>query len=181
MSESQNFRLSDAEYHRLQQGDQRLQTKVFDKYAPPFVGLSVKKFGLPVEDAEEIVSSAFAKLFCKIAVGAVQPDNLEGYVYTIIRHKCFEKTEEKQRNILETTDFIPDIIEKDSDNEPDNDLMQTLNTAFNRLGEKCQKLLGGFYWDDKDHKEIAVEFGITEEASRQRKRECMKRLRLFLT
>ena len=77
---------------------------------------------------------------------------------------------------MQTTDTIPEVI----DTEPDTDFMHTLNTAFNKLGDKCQKLLGSFYWEDKDHKDIALEWGITEEASRQRKRECMKKLRLLM-
>jgi RNA polymerase sigma factor (sigma-70 family) len=175
MLDQRNFGLSHEDYHRLQKGDARLQARLFDQHAGYFVGIA-RKFGVSLEDAEEIVSSAFAKLFCKILAGAIQRDNLEGYVYTIIKNKCFEKAEEKKKNIMQTTDIMPEVI----DNEPDTAFMHTLNMAFNKLGDKCQKLLGSFYWEDKDHKDIALEWGITEEASRQRKRECMKKLRLLM-
>jgi RNA polymerase sigma factor (sigma-70 family) len=176
MLASQNFNLSEAEFQRLKQGDQRLQTKVFDRYAPTYVRIATGQYGIFLEDAEEIVSSAFAKLFYKILMDAVQKDNLQGYVFTIVKHKCLEKSEQYKKNILENRAEVPDLAH----DEPDNELLFTINAAFNRLGERCRKLLGGFYWENKDHKEISTELGITEEASRQRKRECMKKLRVLL-
>ena len=134
----------------------------------------LSKFSVSAEaDAEDIVSEAFAKLFCKVLSGDLQRDNLNGYVYTIVKNKCYQYTEQKKKNIVEIKEFLPEMIEEESNN----DLLTMLNAAFNRLGEQCKKLLSGFYWEDKDHKEMAQEMGISEDASRQRKRECMKKLR----
>lgn len=176
MLETQNFNLTEADYQRLQQGDQRLQTKVFDKYASGFVHMACNKFNMTAEDAEEIVSSAFAKLFYKILTSGVTLDNLQGYVFTIVRHKCIELSAQKKKNIVETRDEMPDNAEQ----ELDNDALQAINKAFNLLGTRCRQLLSDFYWENKDHKDIATELGITEEASRQRKRECMKKLKIIL-
>ena len=57
----------------------------------------------------------------------------------------------KEENIVETKEFLPEMIEEETDSE----LLTLLNAAFTRLGEQCQKLLSGFYWEDKDHKEMA--------------------------
>ena len=173
MSQNQNFGLSTPDCERLQRGDQRLQTRVFDKYAPSFVQLSRVKWGVSLEDAEDIVSSAFATMFCKILSHQVQCENLEGYIYTIVKHKCWECTEKKKKEILQMTEILPDSMEEEANDE----WLSLLNTAFNLLGENCQKLLKAFYWDKKDHKDIALELAIAEDASRQRKRECMKKLR----
>jgi RNA polymerase sigma factor (sigma-70 family) len=173
MIQQQNFGLSEQDCERLQRNDQRLQTKIFDKYAPNFVKLAVKKWGVSVEDAEDIVCGAFATLFRKIVAKQIDYQQLEGYVYTIVKHKCWEYTEKNKKNILETREIVPDIIEEEIDNE----LIVLIDTAFKLLGDKCQQLLQAFYWDKKDHKELALELNITEEASRQRKRECMKKLK----
>jgi RNA polymerase sigma factor (sigma-70 family) len=173
MIQQQNFGLSAQDCERLQRNDQRLQTKLFDKYAPNFVKISVHKWGVSVEDAEDIVSWAFAKLFSKIVANTVDYQQLEGYVYTIVKHKCWEYTERNKKNILETREIIPDIIEEELDNE----LMGLIDAAFKLLGDKCQHILQAFYWDKKDHKELALELDISEDASRQRKRECMKKLK----
>jgi RNA polymerase sigma factor (sigma-70 family) len=173
MLNSQNFGLSASDCERLQKGDQRLQTKIFDKYAPNFVQTTVAKWGVSLEDAEDIVSSAFATMFCKVLSNQIQCDNLDGYIYTIIKHKSWEYTEKKKKEILQTTETLPDMIEE----EPDNELLSLIHSAFSLLGENCQKLLQAFYWDKKDHKELALTWQITEDASRQRKRECMKKLR----
>lgn len=170
-----NLGLTEDDFHKLRRGDPRLQTRVFDKYAPHFMQIIKSKFNITIEaDVEDIVSEAFAKLFCKVLAGDVQLDNLNGYIYTIIKNKCFAYTERKSKNIIENKEVLPDIIE---DEPPPNEWLTALNTAFNRLGVQCQKLLSGFYWEDKDHKEMALELGISEDASRQRKRECMKKLR----
>ena len=176
MTHHPNFCLSHQECERLRNGDQRLQTKIFDKYAFSFVRLTKDKWGVSVEDAEDIVSSAFAKLFCKMQSIDFQVENLSGYVFKIIERQSWEYVEKQKKNIIESKDILPDMIEK----ETDNGFLEQLNRAFNRLGDKCQKLLAGFYWDEKDHKDIALELGITEEASRQRKRECMKKLRTIM-
>lgn len=173
MTHHPTFGLSNQECERLQQGDHRLQSKVFDKYALSFVRLAKDKWGVSVEDAEDIVSSAFAKLFCKMQSVDFQSDNLSGYLYKIIERQCWDCVEKQKRSIVDTKDILPDVIEKETDNA----FLEQLNKAFNQLGDKCQKLLAGFYWDDKDHKDIALALGISEEASRQRKRECMKKLR----
>lgn len=173
MDATQNFNLTEAEYSRLQQGEQRLQTRIFDKYAPAFTALARSRYAINVEDAEEIVSSAFAKLFYKVLMGDVQRDNLQGYVYTIVKHKCLEKAEQYKKNILENRETIPEMTEEETENE----WLPRLNLAFEKLGEKCQQLLSRFYFDEEDHSLIATSLGITEEASRQRKRECMKKLR----
>ncbi len=174
MQVTDNLGLTEDEFQRLRRGDHRLQTRVFDKYAPYFMKIVLSKFSISAEaDAEDIVSEAFAKLFCKVLSSDVQRDNLNGYVYTIVKNKCYQYTEQKKKNIVEIKEFLPETIEE----EPNNDLLTMLNAAFNRLGEQCKKLLSGFYWEDKDHKEMAHEMGISEDASRQRKRECMKKLR----
>lgn len=179
MTDIQNLNLTEEDFQKLRKGDQRLQTAVFDRNAPFFMRLVRSRWGVSIEaDAEDIVSAGFAKFFCKVLEGTVERQNLNGYLYTIIQNKCYAYTQLKSKNIIETKDILPEKIEE----ETSNDWLPLLNTAFNRLGEKCQKLLNYFYWEEKDHKDIAQEWGITEDASRQRKRECMKKLReLFKT
>jgi RNA polymerase sigma factor (sigma-70 family) len=173
MIQQQNFGLSEQDCERLQRNDTRLQTKLFDKYALNYVKIAVKKWGVSVEDAEDIVSWAFAKLFSKIVSKEVDCQQLEGYVYTIVKHKCWEYTEKSKKNIVETRENIPELIEEEMDNE----LLVVIDSAFKLLGDKCQRILQAFYWDKKDHKELALELDISEDASRQRKRECMKKLK----
>jgi RNA polymerase sigma factor (sigma-70 family) len=173
MIQEQNFGLSEQDCERLQRHDPRLQTAVFDKYAPNYVKICVKKWGVSVEDAEDIVCGAFATLFRKMASNDVKFGQLEGYVYTIMKHKCWEYSEKNKKNIIETRETLPDVMEE----EIDNDLMVLINAAFNLLGDKCQTLLKAFYWDKKDHKGLALELDISEDASRQRKKECMKKLK----
>jgi RNA polymerase sigma factor (sigma-70 family) len=178
MIQQQNFGLSASDCEQLQAGNARLQTKVFDKFAPNYVRIAVKKWGISLEDAEDIVSGAFATLFLKVGSGQIQTDNLDGYVYTVVKHKCWEYAEKNKKNILETRDTLPDFVPEEDDNN--NELMALINTAFNYLGINCQQLLTAFYWDKKDHKDIALALQITEEASRQRKRECMKKLKQWI-
>ena len=175
MVEQQNFGLSASDCIRLQAGDARLQTKIFDRFAPNFVKIAVKKWGMSLEDAEDIVSSAFATLFSKLHSGQIAGEKLAGYVYTIVKHKCWEYAEKNKKNIVESRETLPELKAENDDNNAD--LMALINTAFNNLGHKCQQLLTAFYWDKKDHKDLAIELNITEEASRQRKRECMKKLK----
>jgi RNA polymerase sigma factor (sigma-70 family) len=100
---------------------------------------------------------------------------LDGYVYTIVMHKSWEYRKKKKKEILQSVEILPNIPE--AEDEPNNDLIQLINTGFNLLGEKCQQLLKAIYWDKKDHKDMALALNISEEASRSRKKECMKKLK----
>jgi RNA polymerase sigma factor (sigma-70 family) len=175
MLNEQNFGLSASECERLKGGDQRLQTRVFDKYAPSFVDTAVKKWGMSLEDAEDIVSGAFAKMFLNFMENKIEAAKLDGYVYTIVMHKSWEYGEKKQKDILQSVGILPNLAAEEE--EINNDLTQLINSAFALLGEKCQQLLKAFYWDKKDHKDMALAWNISEDASRQRKKECMKKLK----
>jgi RNA polymerase sigma factor (sigma-70 family) len=178
MLNEQNFGLSTSECESLQGGNQLLQTLVFDKYAPSFVETAVKKWGMSPEDAEEIVSSAFAKMFCNLTAHQIKAEKLDGYVYTIVMHKSWEYSEKKKKEILQSVAILPNVaaVEEESNNY----LTQLLNSGFNLLGEKCQKLLNSFYFEKKNHKEIALELGISEDASKSRKKECIKELKAII-
>ena len=139
MTEQQNFGLSASDCVRLQAGDARLQTRVFDRFAPNFVKIAIKKWGMSVEDAEDIVSSAFATLFSKLYLGQIASEKLEGYIYTVVKHKCWEYAEKNKKNIIESRETLPELKTENEDNN--DDLMVLINAAFTHLGTKCQQLL----------------------------------------
>ena len=172
---NRNFGLSENDINRLRQGDKRLQTKVFDKNAPTYLRIVRGNWRFSMEDAEDIVCSAFAKLFRRIQEG-LSDLNLSGFVFTVVENECKEYAEKQKKNIVKPTETLPEVVEKETENA----FLDRLNWAFNQLGEKCKKLLNDFYWDDKDHKDIAEELGISEDSSRQRKRECMKKLKALM-
>ena len=172
MVETKNFGLSSNDIDRLRQGDKRLQTKVFDKNAPTYLRIVRNNWRFSLEDAEDIVCSAFAKLFRRIQEG-LSDLNLSGFVFTVVENECKEYAEKQKKNIVKPMETLPEVVEKETENA----FLDRLNWAFKQLGAKCQKLLNDFYWDDKDYKEIAEELDIKEDAARQRKRECMKKMR----
>jgi RNA polymerase sigma factor (sigma-70 family) len=172
MAADPNFGLSEKEFKRLQQGDTRLQLKIFDTNAASFVKIAKDKWGVSTEVAEEFVSTAFAKLFMHIQSERVQLLNLRGYVYGGLEFEWLDFFDKQKR----TTHIFPNLTTKDTDNS----LLERLNWAFIQLCEKCQKLLSDHYWEGKKYKEIGDELGITEEAARQRKKECIKKMQKTL-
>jgi RNA polymerase sigma factor (sigma-70 family) len=178
MLNEQNFGLSASECESLQRGNQRLQTRVFDKYAPSFVEIAIKKWGMSLEDAKDIVSGAFAKMFLNFKDNKIEATKLDGYVYTIVMRKSQEYSKKKEKEILQSVAILPNVVA--GEEESNNYLKQLLNSGFNLLGEKCQKLLNSYYFDKKSHKEIALELGISEDASKSRKKECIKELKKII-
>lgn len=174
MANQPNFNLSAEDIERLQRGDSRLQSKVFDKQALSYHRLAKNKWRISDEDAEEIVSEAFAKFFCRIQEADFKVDNCSGFVYVTLERLAWKVLERQNKNAAIGTDVFS--IAKQNDNP----FLESLNTALNLLGKKCQQLINDFYFDDKPHKEIAAELSISEEASRQRLRECMKKLKVLV-
>jgi RNA polymerase sigma factor (sigma-70 family) len=179
MTHHPNFGLSDSECGRLQKGDKLLQSKIFGKYMLSFVNLAKSKWGVSVEDAEDIVSGAFSKLFCKMQSGTYESDNMSGYVYRIIERESWKYVEKYKSDIVETKETLPNVLAVE-EKVPDNPFLEKLDKAFNQLGTKCQQLLKDFYWEDLDHDDIALALGISNDASRQRKRECINKLRQIM-
>ena len=61
------------------------------------------------------------------------------------------------------------------------DIQEALNSVFRNIGEVCQRILKGFYYEDLSMKELLKEFNYeNDQMLRNRKSICMKKIKDLL-
>ena len=101
-------------------------------------------------------------------------NNLESYV---IRMAVNHYLKIQERNREYATETIP---ENPSMNEEllDTETLDILDRAWQKLGDKCQELLKGFYYDKTELKKLTALMGDSSEANTRKKKErCLLELR----
>ena len=173
------FELSKQELERLRTGDDRLQLKVFDKYADKFVHLTQTKWKISVEESEEIVSTAFMTFFCDIQKEGHKIINPSGYVYNSVKWQALKQIEKEKNNPIVLPGILPPAIAM----PPviiGNYHLDLINIAFNRLKDTYKRILCMYYWKGMKHKEIGDVLGISEDASKSHLSESKKKLRVLM-
>lgn len=148
---------------------------------------SVKQFVLKnsgnVSDANDIFQEAIVATWLNIRDGKFQALNgtsLGGYLFQVARNKWLDK--------LRSTSFRSTVRMADEDIEYEpvssidseeykSDRIQYLQSLYNQLGDKCKRILKGFYFKKKSLKEIGEDLSYDAETLRTMKYRCMMKLR----
>jgi RNA polymerase sigma factor (sigma-70 family) len=143
--------------------------------------IALKKWKLPEMEAENMLYEVFFKLLNPRIVQLLRdtPQNFNRYMEGIIRNEAFKwyAVKKQQPPLVLLTDEIyrmPDEIEADSIQIKK---IEHLRNYLKSLSPECQELIMIKYQnkDGEDKvflKEKAAEWGISEEAMRQRKKRC---------
>jgi DNA-directed RNA polymerase specialized sigma subunit len=101
--------------------------------------------------------------------------NLESYMIRMaVNH--FLKKQERNKEI--STESLPEYAEA-HDEIFDPESVEILSRAWSKMGDKCQELLRGFYYDKIELKKLTSMLGDTSEANtRKRKERCLQELRI---
>lgn len=132
-------------------------------------------------DASDVFQDALIVLYEK----SLEPNfkltsTVKTYLYSVARNIWLKKlrNQKKQTKITDFEDFIT-VAEEDNNEIADNQatvnlVMQTLN----QLGEKCRKLLSGFYFHKKTMNQLATELNYTNASNaKTQKYKCLQQLK----
>ncbi|MBX3253164.1 MAG: sigma-70 family RNA polymerase sigma factor [Chitinophagaceae bacterium] len=136
------------------------------------------------DDARDIFQEGIAAAWINLQSGKFSGtrDRFNAYVRQICKFKWIDELRSGNRKNISYTDVVPE--RNNEENDSFNDSLQqsaALKKCFSQLGEKCQKVVGLFYYKKKSLAEIAHEAQNTEESIKTIKYRCMMQLRkLFL-
>lgn len=176
--DNRNFGLTEEQFNRLTenlgQGDETLFETIFLRQFGACMNILKNKYQSPHEDAYDSVMWAMLRMRELLLGRKLEYGNLESYLIRIATNHYLKK----QTRIREIpTEHFPDILTVE---EPlfDEEMLEILGKAWAKLGEKCQLLLKGFYYDKVELKHLTTILGDSSDANtRKRKERCLNGLR----
>ena len=175
---NKNFGLSQTQFdemtEQLQQGDETLFETLFLSRFEACMGILMRKYRASHPDAYDCVMWAMLRMRQLMMENKVAFGNLEAYVVRMSVNKYLKQVE---RNREFPTEIMPEGI-TDSNEELELESLETLDSAWSKMGQKCQDLLKAFYYDKIELKRLTEILGDRSEAStRKRKERCLNELR----
>lgn len=136
------------------------------------------------DDGADIFQEAVLVLIDKVKTGQFRGDSsIKTFLFAIARnlwlHELRTRSRRNNREVIYTNN-------EDKIKEPEMPFFEADNLAvlqklLEQVGEPCQRILTGFYYEDKSMKEMLSEFNYeNEQVLRNRKSRCMKKLKELL-
>ncbi len=158
-------RLSDMEYvERVQAGDAECFAPLLERYSQPVFSLLIRIVGNR-EDAEELTQDVFLKVFRSLSSFRGN-SSFATWLYRIAYNTAVSATRRTKREWMSFDDSgMERVAEETSDNEADEtlneDRLQRLEHALDRLRPDDRALILLFYKQEKTMEEIAEITGLT--------------------
>ncbi|MEO1264038.1 MAG: hypothetical protein AAFZ15_34855 [Bacteroidota bacterium] len=159
---------------QLRIGNEQLFEQIFVQYFKKNLNLLKKKYKATHEDAYDCVMWALMRMRQMLLENKVAYGNLENY-FSRIAVTRYIKSQSRKKEF--PTEEMPEFSEDESFFF-DEETLGILDRAWSHLGESCQNLLKGFYYDKKELKQLTKILGDSSAANtRKRKERCLKKLR----
>lgn len=135
-----------------------------------------------IEHAKDIYQEAFIAVWRNIQLDKFYPENensLTTYLQRIAKNKWVDYL--RSNHYKNTDSLTDDAGSNEEDLSSENvQYISEVEKKFKLLGEKCRKLLTGFYYQKESLRDIAHKFEWTEATAKNNKYRCLKRLRELL-
>lgn len=188
-----NFGLSPDQFEhlvrRLEAGDEKIVELIFKSHFEVCRAFLVKSLGASYELAYDISKDTLLKFRTNLLLGKIQYGNLAA-LYTIDARNTFLRWQEKnKKNPVVGLDDSTLMLTEDPAEESayDNELVEQLKSALNKIGGDCYELLNWHYYLEMSHRTISekrvrrgdVKF-INEDTVKTKIAECRKSLKKML-
>ena len=162
----------------LQKGNDTIIQEIYTTFFPNIEHFIKKNRGTK-EDAYDVFQEGLQQLYTKATGGqnfVIQKD-LSNWLFIVCRHIWYKKLKKKKQTPITFGKEIDPIEEKELEQQLiDNEKKQLYLKHFQRLSDKCRKVLQLFF-DKRKMKEIAVLLGYENaQVARNKKAGCQKRL-----
>ena len=159
---------------RLREGDESLYERIFLNHFKPCMGILTKKYRAPHDEAYDCIMWAMLRMRHLLIENRIVYGNLESYLIRIAVNEYLKKQE---RNKEISSDIFPEGS-WDADLLGETETLGILDRAWEKLGDRCQELLKGFYYDKIELKKLTELLEDSSEANtRKRKERCLTELR----
>lgn len=163
----------------IKAGDPNGIKYLYTQYYSMIADFILKNSGLK-EDAEDIFQETLISMISNIRKADFNlTSKLGSYLYSISRNMWLYRL----RKIKSGPFLIKDSYEaiEDESQIPEMELFEDrhhlIAKLFDKISVECQKILSGFYFEEKQLKDIGVQMNYTEGSIRVKKSRCMDSLK----
>ncbi len=183
----------------LQAGNEKAIDGIFIEHYTYVLDWLQKKYQCDIADAKDVYMDGFLKFRRAILKGSVKHGNIRGYLITIVKNIWLQKLEKNKRSVsldtLETEqadyylgsksglydeDFDPLTKAETANNlsQQKSNQLDAFQAAWTKLGEKCRRLLKGFYIDRIGLKQLQSVLGYgSYDSIKSMRRKCFNQLK----
>jgi RNA polymerase sigma factor (sigma-70 family) len=160
--------------------DDRQRNKAFSflvKRDFPAIRVFISKNSGQEEDAKDIFQDGLITLMNNLNKGSFKGNStIKSYLFAICKNIWFQhlrKNKNYQQTELPEIEATEEVFEKEEMEEKYN----ILKKNFKNLGNECQKMLIGFYYQNKSMKDLQQIFNLgSPQAAKNKKSRCLKKL-----
>jgi RNA polymerase sigma factor (sigma-70 family) len=164
---------------QLKKGDEKTIHSIYVDNKNGFL-LFANRYNLSSDDLLDVYQDSIVALCENAKKGTI--DSLESsittYLFSIGKYMIYKKLKSKNINIsIDYDHHLPQVVE-DEEEEQDEEEIKILRDNFKKLGEKCQKVLRLFYYEEKKLDAIQIELEYTnKDVLKSQKSRCLKQLK----
>jgi RNA polymerase sigma-70 factor (ECF subfamily) len=163
---------------KLKSKDEKAFELVFRMYYPDLCGFAIK-YVQRQDLAEEMVQDVFYKLWEKLD-SLVISSNLKSYLYTSVRNAAFNHF--KHQEVVNAYEAASVAFQRDTSTAVDvlevKELQTQIDSAINRLPERCREVFNLSRIEGKSYKEIAAQLEISVKTVENQMGKALKTLRV---
>ena len=166
---------------KIQNGDQRAEFSLYEKYKDKIIAYTLWKKTMPVEDAEEIYQDTMAAVIQDVRDNKIRnPEKLSSYVYGTCKHKVTDyMKKDYTKPPFVPIDRVPEVegIPTAQRTEISAKTKELYERVQKELTPREREILDYRYACEWSYNEIAKKMGITEENTRQIVKRAKQRIR----
>lgn len=162
-------------FKRLQNGDEKAFSQLFDQYYSALC-LFANKYLHDMDLSRSLVQQAFIDLWMKRQKIAIST-SVKSYLYTIVKNRCIDvlRKEKATTEISESIENLNQIPFHDLVEEAE--LNDRINASINKLPEKCREIFLLCRFEGLKYSEIAEKLGISVKTVEMQMGIALKKLR----
>lgn len=167
----------------LRKGDEQGLMMLYEANRTMITTYVLRNSGNP-DDAEDMIQEALVILWERVRSGRFeQSAKLSTFLFAAVRNLWSRRLARSRREKPETFAEIdpPDDQASPLEALMENETIDQVRRALDKLGEQCRKILLLFYWEERSMEEIAVTMGFANaETVKSKKYQCKKGLERLL-
>lgn len=161
---------------RCKKGDRRAQAEIYKLYAKPLYNVAYRILNTR-EEAEDVLQESFVKVFQNM--GTYRGEATFGaWMKRIVMNGSLNRIKKKKVAFVEVKEEIASEEEEEDDEEPFT--IQQVREAVRQLPDGFRVVFTLYMFEDRSHKEIAEELGISTSTSKSQLNRAKKKIQNYL-
>lgn len=169
---------------RFNSGEEQAFNEIFRLYYRQLC-FYIKKFSIPMEEAEDIVSDTFFRVFMSTREGkpCSSMEHIRNYLFAIARNAAINYLNQAQRQSVHIEDFVTVVARRDEDTSSqqiDAEMLQIIYDAVEILPTECKRIFKMHYLQERSYREIADHLQLHPQTVRNQKSRAVMLLRRYI-